>query len=79
MKDEYSRTISLRCSTCGGGDFEYENEEGPIRCTGCDRVYVRDELIQENGLGIEHGIEEAMTEIVDDVHKEFAKIFKGLT
>lgn len=78
MKDDYSKSVSLMCTTCGGKDFEFDDEEGPVRCIGCDRTYGRDELIHENGEIIESELEEIKSKIVSDIEKDFAKIFKKL-
>lgn len=69
--EKYGRSIRLICSTCAGSDFEYDHEAGPIRCKSCDRVFTRDELIAENGELIEAEIEEAKSEIVNDLKKDF--------
>lgn len=79
---KYNRSIAMRCSTCGGTDFEYEPEdEGPIRCTSCDRIFTRDELIQENGENIEANVDEIGQEVVADLEKQMQdglrKAFSG--
>lgn len=76
MKKDYSRSVSMQCSTCGGTDFEFEDSDGPVRCTGCDRIYNRQELIRENGARIDSHVDEMKTEIMADVRKDFSKIFK---
>lgn len=77
--DKYSRSISMRCSTCGGKDFEFdaEIENGPIRCVACDRVFTREELIRENGALIDEHVDEVKSEIVDDLRSSFRKAFSG--
>lgn len=72
MMDEgtYDRSIAMRCSTCGGADFEYdEDDEGPIRCTSCDRVFIRDELVAENGEVIEAAVDEIRGEVAADLER----------
>ena len=76
MKNEYSRSVSMQCSTCGGTDFEFEDSDGPVRCTGCDRTYDRQELIRENGERIDPHIDEMKSEIMSDVRKDLSKMFK---
>jgi DNA-directed RNA polymerase subunit RPC12/RpoP len=76
MKDDYSRSVSAQCSTCGGTDFEFENEDDPIRCVGCDRIYLREELVRENDEQIDRVVENMKSEIIADVHKDFKKMFK---
>lgn len=77
--DKYSRKISLRCSTCSGTDFEFDNEieNGPIRCVSCDRIFTREELIRENGALIDGQVDEVKGEIVDDLHASLRKAFGG--
>ena len=82
MDDEkYSRSIKLLCATCGSGDFEFEDEAGPLRCTSCDRVFMREELIRENGSLIESELDEVKAQVIGDVQKELSdslrKAFSG--
>ncbi len=76
MKTDYSRSVSMQCPTCGGMDFEFNEEGGTVRCTGCDRAYDRQKLIRENGGRIDAHVEEMKSEIMADVRKDFAKMFK---
>lgn len=79
--EKHSRLFSLLCSTCGGRDFEYDDETGPLRCTLCDRTYTREELIRENGANIEAEVEVTNAAIVRDAQKEMRdtlrKAFSG--
>lgn len=68
----------MLCSTCGGHEFEYQTGDGPIRCTGCDRVFTRDELVRENGARIEAEVQELGGEAVEEIRKEIKKAFKKL-
>lgn len=82
MEDrKYNRSITLLCPTCGHKDFERDDEDGPIRCTSCDRVFTRDELIRENGPVIEAEVAEVKAEVVADLrkhlHDSLAKAFRG--
>lgn len=67
------------CSTCGNKDFEFDAEvqDGPIRCTACDRTFTREELIRENGALIEGHVDEVKSEIVDDLKASFRKALGG--
>jgi len=77
MKDDYSRSVSMQCGTCGGTQFEFDEAGGPIRCTGCDRVYAtKDELIAENGARIEGEVEDMKSDILGDVRKDLSNMFK---
>lgn len=79
MKKDYSRSVSMQCSTCGGTQFEFGEDDGPVRCTGCDRTYAREELIRENGARIDSQIEEMGADVFKDVKKDLSKIFKKFT
>lgn len=79
---KYDRSISLMCPTCGHKEFAYdESGDGPMRCTGCDREFTREELIAENGEVISGKIEELKTEVLQDMHNEMrdtlTNAFKG--
>jgi len=80
---KYSRSIRLICPTCAHADFEYDKEtdSGPIRCTSCDRLFSREELLRENGEIIEAEVSEVKKEIVDYISKDFRasmrKAFSG--
>lgn len=80
---KYNRSVKLRCSTCASTDFEYdkEREDGPIRCTSCDRVFSREELIKENGENIDMEVDEVKAEVVADLQRELTsslrKAFSG--
>jgi uncharacterized Zn finger protein (UPF0148 family) len=75
--DKYRRSVALICPTCGHKDFEHGADGGPLRCTGCDRVLTREELIRENGRVIEAEVEEVKAEVLKDVHETLRKAFKG--
>lgn len=78
MRRDYSRSISLQCSTCGGTDFEFEDEHSENRCIGCERVFSREDLIQENNARIENEVEDLKSQFIADVRKDFKKMFKNL-
>lgn len=77
MKQDYSQSVSMQCSTCGGGDFEFEDDNSPVRCVGCDRIYAREELIRENGARIDSEVEGMKAEIAADIRQDFKKMFKN--
>jgi ribosomal protein S27E len=77
MKKDYSGSVSMQCSTCSGTQLEFDEDGGPVRCTGCDRVYAdKDELIAENGGRIDRHVEELGADLLKDVHKDLSKMFK---
>ena len=78
-KDNYTRSVSLHCPDCGKGDFEHDDEieDGPIRCTSCDRIFNRTELIEANQRQIDSSIEEMGDEVVRDLEASLRNAFKG--
>ncbi|WP_281954057.1 ECs_2282 family putative zinc-binding protein [Pseudophaeobacter arcticus] len=78
MKQDYSQSVSMQCSTCGGSDFEFEDDDSPVRCVGCGRIYTREELTHENGARIDSEVENMKTEIVADIRRDFSKMLKNL-
>ncbi|MBO6766242.1 hypothetical protein [Maricaulis sp.] len=78
MKDNYNRSITLHCETCGGTDFRHDDEDdsSPVTCAGCDREYLRSELIELNYEHIEAEKQEMLSEIQKDVKDDIKKMFK---
>lgn len=76
MKDDYGRSISLQCPTCGGERFEHEEGKPDIRCLRCDRVMTKDELREANGTRIEEEVDALKAEVFKDVKADFTQIFK---
>jgi hypothetical protein len=59
--------------------FEFDEDGGPIRCTGCDRVYLsKDELIAENGARVDREVEEMKSAVLKDVRADLSKMFQKL-
>ncbi len=77
MPDEFSRSISFQCSTCGGTQFAFEDKAGPFRCVGCDRTFAREELMNENGRRVGDEVEAMKGEIVRDLRDQLSKAFSG--
>lgn len=75
MKNNYDRSISLQCPTCGGTDFEHNDTE-QVQCIRCERVLTKDELREANGTRIEAEVDELKAEVLKDVHADLKKIFK---
>ncbi len=78
MRD-LSRSVTMHCPTCGGTQFQYDNEieGGPVECEGCGRVFTPAELIRENAEHIEVNIDEVKREIVSDLRDELREAFRG--
>lgn len=75
--NDYDRSISLLCSTCGNAEFNYDGDQGPVTCGSCGRVFTREELIKENGAIIEGELHQMKSEIVKDVRREFRDAMKN--
>ncbi|MDD6211270.1 MAG: hypothetical protein PUB21_11775 [Bacteroidales bacterium] len=83
MKKYYTRNIILRCITCGGEDFEFDEDRSHIKCNLCNREYPGgyDELVELNEGTILEGVDsfkaEISAEIEEDITRKFRKIFSG--
>lgn len=76
MTPDFSRQISLQCSTCGGTQFDFETDDGPLVCGGCNRRFTKEELIRANGQLIENEKGEMAKEVGDYARDELRKSFK---
>ena len=79
IKDEYVKTISLRCMTCGASyAFDMDNLTGYVKCHKCNRIYYggEEELVDLNQSLIEDESALLVEEVQDDIAKEFMKMFK---
>lgn len=82
LKSEYSRSVALRCMTCGASyAFEIDEKTGYVTCRKCNRVYRggKEELIELNEVLLEDEKQLLAEEVRKDVEKEFKKIFKNIT
>lgn len=79
-EDKYNRTIRLLCPTCGSDQFSQQEASGGavqmVICATCGREMTKDDLIQENNENITAHVDEVKQEIVDDIRKQFARMFK---
>ncbi|WAC22928.1 ECs_2282 family putative zinc-binding protein [Blastomonas sp. SL216] len=76
MKDNYDRSITYQCPTCGGESFEHDDGDPEVRCVRCDRVMTKDELREANGARIEAEVDALKAEVLKDVKADFSKMFK---
>ena len=76
---DHSRSIELRCSTCGGAEFKQgpTRNDCPIECATCGRFFNREELIRENGEIIDNALGEVKADIAADFKAELRKAFRG--
>ena len=84
MKNDYSRTIQLRCVVCGSdNDFECNEDKSYIKCKKCNREYFGgyDELVEQNQANIQDEVGVMKMEIKEDwekdIHEMFKNAFKG--
>ena len=77
---EYDRNVTLICPTCGGTQFEYDDDiddaHMSVRCIFCNREMMKEELIRENSENIEEHVSEIGKEVRDDFVKEMRKNLK---
>lgn len=81
LKDNYYRTVSLRCMTCGATyAFKTDEKTGYITCLKCNRVYRggKDELVALNEALIEEEQNMLIEEVKEDIEKEINDIFSNL-
>lgn len=79
MKDDYNKSIKLRCITCGDdSSFEPNEDKTYIKCMRCGREYFGgyDELVELNQEQIDSEIKNIQEEITKDLEKEIKKMFK---
>lgn len=79
MKDNYDRTVQLRCITCGDdSSFEPNEDKTYIKCMRCGREYFGgyDELVELNQEQIDSEIQNIQEEVSKDLEKEIKKMFK---
>ena len=78
MTDErLNRQVTMQCSTCGGTQFAFEEDNGPVRCVGCDRTFTREELMRENGHRIDDEVEALKDDAVRYARDQLRKAFSG--
>jgi len=79
MKNNYNSTISLRCITCGGAGFDFNNDKTYVKCETCGREYLGgyDELVKFNEANIQREVNKKAEEIKKDFVKDLQKAFNG--
>ena len=79
--ERYNRTLSLRCPTCAGDQFEFEHGVDETielaKCAMCGRTLTKDELIRENSELVEAQTHEMGEEIVKDAAAQMRKALKN--
>lgn len=84
MKENYDRSVKLRCITCGDdSSFEPNEDRTYIKCIRCGREYFGgyDEVVELNQELIDQELEDVKREVVADLKRDFNKslkdVFKG--
>lgn len=80
MKDNYNKSVTLRCITCGDTSLEYNEDKTSIICKRCGREYLGgyDELVALNKPLIDSELEKLGKEAIDNELAAFDKFIKGL-
>lgn len=68
---EEHRNITLKCAVCGNENFEYDEVKfesidvaDEMKCTLCNKVYLREELVDVNSILIENAGKEVAEELL---------------
>ena len=80
MKDNYGKSVSLKCITCGDTSFEYNEDKTIIVCKRCSREYLGgyDELVSLNQREIDEELEKLGKEALEDGKVAFDKMMKEM-
>lgn len=80
IKDDYSKSVQLRCATCGDGNsFRYEDADTYIKCIKCNREYyggynelveLNQQLIEDELMDTSEIIKKDITESIQDSIKK---------
>lgn len=76
MEKDYSQSVSMMCSTCGSRDFSFDDENGPVSCAECGRVFSREELVRENGALVDAAVDDMKEQILKDTTKTLRNMLK---
>ena len=74
MKD-YTRNVSLLCPTCGNDQFEDLGDD-KYKCSDCNGIYTKEELIENNQAIIQNHVDEMADDIIKDIAKDLKRIMK---
>lgn len=75
MKEQYNMNVSLKCITCGGGEFDCNDDKSYIKCKLCNYEYHGgyDELVEMNQETIGQALELKKNEIAQDLKEDITK------
>lgn len=70
----------LRCITCAGEDFEFNEDESYVKCANCGREYLGgyNELLLYNQDVQDDVMNQLKKDAEDMAREEFEKAFKGI-
>lgn len=71
-------TVPLSCATCGGADFEFNEDKSYVKCKTCNREYLGGygELVEFNQEQIGNAVEGMKQEVVKDIKAAFEQSLK---
>lgn len=82
----FEMNISLQCSICGNDQFSPVDEsiedmhDAPddtlIKCSDCQRIVTKEQLIEENSNIINANMEDLKEQAIKELEKEIKKMFK---
>ncbi len=75
MESKQKINVQLQCATCGGIEFEFNEDKSYVKCKCCDREYFggQNELIELN----QEYINQEKERIAEDLKKEITESFKN--
>lgn len=80
--EKYNRQITLLCPTCGGTQFEHDDENTDddkiFKCASCQREITKSDLLREKEENISTHVDEVKKEIIGDVEREIQRELSGL-
>ncbi len=80
MKDNYSKSVTLKCITCGDTSLEYSEDKTSIVCERCGKVYSGgyDELLALNQPEIDRELEKLAKDAIEDGKANFKKMIEKI-
>ena len=84
--DELEIRVAMYCPLCGNDQFESLDVDNDdvldaldhirFRCSDCQSVYTKEELLKENSEVIENATDEMANELIADFEKQIKKAMK---
>lgn len=73
-------TVALVCATCGGADFDFNEDKTYVRCETCNREYLGgyDELVEFNQAKIDTAMEQTKEQVAEEVKEAVTKSLKDV-